>query len=457
MKRFSAPPALYPPPSQPPSSSSEAPAGIDATATSGNGNGNGLGPPPSLQQHHPHDPSGKRVKTEQTFESLFDVENHSDVIVRVNGDQFVFHAHRVILEMKSDVMARLLAGLVEKQHEEDEEEGGVTSVGSRFVPVLRVTEDPECSQVFSRFLYFLYSGAVWLHQDYVLPLFRLAHKYNVRPLLAHCETYILQVLAKSCSGPHHSDPRPMHPHGHHQHNNFSYSYSHHHPHHHSLHHSHSPSSAPTTANLNCPPYTGSGFPLEVICDLYEDDVFAGDVGQTCFRVLCCQFRQLVRLPRWTRCRVQTVCELISSDQCSVEENLILVSATDYMKQNNLSDKKQIESILANIRYPCLNRRLLYHLHKNGSFKNFPYIQELMLNAMKYHCFKDLAEAKEDFVGVQFTPRIGGGQPLRRASMQMAVAAPTTDCYPEHMAFPESAFSLESELPVVLTRSRHSQV
>ena len=472
------------------------------------------------QQQQQHDSSSKRVKTEQTFESLFDKETHSDVTISVNGDECVFHAHRMILGMKSEVLAAMLANLSDKPRGggegEGEEEmvvvvvaGGGLGVGvggggggcrRPGVPVLRVREDPECSHVFSRFLYFLYSGAVWLHQDYVLPLFRLAHKYGVRPLRTHCQTYILQVLAKSCgstpssslssssaaasSSHHHHHPHPNNR-SHHNHNNNN--------NHNVTNHNHSPpntllTSSPSSAsspspspNANSPPYSGSGFRLEVVCDLYEGEAYEGDVQQTAFRLLCCQFRQLVRTERWLRLGVRALCRLIASDSCHVEENLILVSATDYMKRTNLSDKRQIEDILSRVRYPRLNRRVLYHLQKNGSFKNFPHIQELMLGAMRYHSFKDLPEARGDFVGAQFRPRMGssggggggGSSPNRRASMHVAAV---TDGYPETTTvFSEAAYSLEpvavvvasspspspspspAPPPVTLTRSRQSQV
>ena len=475
MKRFSAPPALYPHPTQLPSAghalgTSPAPPSPFFSSSSPSpafpASAQGVGSAQHLhnhhhhnhnhhqhQPHHDHDPSSKRVKTEQTFESLFDKETHSDVTISVNSDEYVFHAHRMILEMKSEVLASLLAKLADKP---DIEVMVVSAAGRPGVPVLHVQEDPECSHVFSRFLYFLYSGAVWLHQDYVLPLFRLAHKYGVKPLRTHCETYILQVLAKSCgssSSSSSSSPNNRTQHNHNHNNNNSNSGSHNHN---VIHHNHSPSNTLLTSpNANSPPYAGSGFRLEVVCDLYEDEAYEGDVQQTAYRLLCCQFRQLVRTERWLRCGVRTVCSLIASDSCNVEENLILVSATDYMKRNNLSDKKQIEDILSLIRYPRLNRRVLYHLQKNGSFKNFPHIQELMLNAMMYHSFKDLPEARDDFVGAQFRPRMSSGSsPNRRASMHVATVG---DGYPETTAFPESAYSLGPVAPVTLTHSRQSQV
>ncbi|KAL8588974.1 hypothetical protein ACOMHN_065756 [Nucella lapillus] len=447
MKRFSAPPALYPPPPSsnhhhplPTTSKASDPSPNSSSCQSQGQGSSHTGPQRSHPHPHPQDPSSKRVKTEQTFESLFDKESHSDVTINVNMDEGVFHAHRMVLEVKSDVLGAMLAKLMNHHQPGDLRP---TTVGGSRGPVLHVQEDPECSRVFSRFLYFMYSGAVWLHQEYVLPLFRLASKYGVQSLRQHCHTYILQVLAKSC----HSSSSHCHHHNNNNNNNNNTA------------HNHSTSNTAVTVppNANCPPpYAGSGFPLHVVCDLYEEQDYEGDIRQTAFRLLCCQFRQLVRTERWLRFAAPSVCSFIASDSCSVEENLILVSATDYMKRNNLADKKRIEEILSLIRYPRLNRRVLYHLHKNGSFKNFPHIQELMLNAMKYHCFKDLPEAKDDFVGSQFRPRMSqGGSPNRRASTHVASL---TDNQSEATVFAESAYSLDPSSPMALApSSRHSQV
>ena len=139
-------------------------------------------------------------------------------------------------------------------------------------------------------------------------------------------------------------------------------------------------------------------------DLCENSTNTDDIKKLSFRVLCVRFKEFVRSERWVNCSWQIVRDLIQSQDCNAEESFILTSATDWMKKNKLHAKGQIEDILSNIRYPLLNRRVLYHLQKNGAFKNFPCVQELVDNAVKYHCFKDLPEAKEDFVGVQFEQR-----------------------------------------------------
>ncbi|XP_071106291.1 BTB/POZ domain-containing protein 17-like [Haliotis cracherodii] len=340
MKRFSAPPlstpTQYPDPSKPPTGEAE----DEASLSDGS----------------------KKVKTAQSFESLFDNETLSDVVLNVNNSQFIFHAHKMILGMKSDVLATLLnnMAIVEGQK-----------------PVLFIQEPQECCLVFSRFLYFIYSGAVWLHRDYVIPLYKLAEKYAVRSLSSHCESYIHQLLQNGVG-----------------------------------------------ANGES---TRAGFAVETVCDLCENNTSSEEIHNISYSILCSRFKELARSERWIQCSWEIVRDLIKSDECNSEENLILTAATDWMKKNNLHSKCQIEDILSNIRYPLLNRRVLYHLQKNSAFKNFPCVQDLVNTAIKYHAFKDIPEAKDDFTGVQFQRRSGRQTSSIPASATASSLASETDC------------------------------
>lgn len=278
----------------------------------------------------------KKVKTSQSFESLFDNETLSDIIIDVNDGQYVFNGHKMIISMKSAVLASMLNDITASEDRE----------------ILHLHEQPECSQVFSRFLFFIYSGAVWLHRDYVLELHKLAEKYVVKALSLHCESYITQILHKTLQEP----------------------------------------------------SISRGFSIDVICDMYECDSFIGEIHTLSFKILCAKYRELVSSDRWQKCNSHLVCDLMKSDNCCAEENVILTSATEWMKKNSVSDKTLIEDILVNIRYPFLHRRVLYHLQKNEAFKNFPQVQKNLEKAVRYHCFKDLPEAKNEFVGIQYKPR-----------------------------------------------------
>ena len=278
----------------------------------------------------------KKVKTTQSFEYLFDNESLSDIIIDVNNGQFVFNGHKMIIGMKSVVLATMLNDVTTNEERE----------------ILHLHESPECSLVFSRFLFFIYSGAVWLHREYVLELHKLAEKYMVKALSLHCESYITQILHTALQEPDNS----------------------------------------------------RGFPLDVICDIHECASFSGEIRMLSFKILCAKFKELINSDQWQKCNSRLVCDLMRSDDCCAEENVILTSATEWMKKNSVSDKTLIEDILVNIRYPFLHRRVLYHLQKNEAFKNFPQVQINLEKAVRYHCFKELPEAKNEFVGIQYKPR-----------------------------------------------------
>ncbi|KAH9503995.1 hypothetical protein Btru_067511 [Bulinus truncatus] len=317
MKRFSAPAlSVYPDPTRPPDDDS------DASLSDGS----------------------KKVKTTQSFEPLFNSESLSDIVLDVNHGEAVFHAHKTIVGLKSERLAALITNLA------------TAPADNSSKPVLHLQEDPECSAVFSRFLYFIYSGAVWLHRDYVVPLFKLSVKYGVNALANHCENYILQLLNKCLA-----------------------------------------------VDVNCPnpPPTLSAV---TVCDLYEEDVYREETRRTAFAALARRFADLIHTERWVACAWLTVRDLIRSDECLCEENLILVAATDWMKRNKLQDKVRIQEILSSIRYPRLPRRVLYHLYTAASFKNFPQVQDLIEAAIRYHCFKDVPEAQDEFTGLQYRAR-----------------------------------------------------
>lgn len=336
MKRFSAPASMYQHPSRPPDYDDR-----NASFTDGS----------------------KKVKTAQSFESLFNSESLSDIVLDINHGQFVFHAHKMIVGLKSERLAALITS------------ASSPATDNISKPVLYLLEGSECSAVFSRFLYFIYSGAVWLHRDYVIPLFKLSTKYGVVALATHCEKYTLQLLNKCLK---------------------------------------------VDLNYDRP---SSALSVATVCDLYEEDEYREDIKRTAFCVLCCRFAELASTERWISCAWITVRDLLSCDECVCEENLILVAATDWMKRNKLQDKVRIQEILASIRYPRLPRRVLYHLYSAASFKNFPHVQDLIDAAIRYHCFKDVPEAQNEFQGVQYRER-------RKGRTRYNLCGEVTTCFSE---------------------------
>jgi len=110
--------------------------------------------------------------------SLYNKAELSDVTLHLQPTDKVFHAHRMVLIAASDVFAAML--------------------GSTWVECnqskLELHEEVDCARVFDRFLYFIYSGNVVISDDYVVPLFLLAGKYNVQSLYNECAKLIERAL-----------------------------------------------------------------------------------------------------------------------------------------------------------------------------------------------------------------------------------------------------------------------
>jgi len=110
--------------------------------------------------------------------SLYDKSALSDVRLRLMPTDRLFHAHRVILSASSDVFAAMLTGSWSESTQSE----------------LVLHEELDCARVFDRFLYFIYSGNVVISDDYVVPLFLLAGKYDVQSLYNECAKLIERAL-----------------------------------------------------------------------------------------------------------------------------------------------------------------------------------------------------------------------------------------------------------------------
>lgn len=110
--------------------------------------------------------------------SLYDKPELSDVRLRLMPTDRLFHAHRVLLTAASDVFAAMLTGSWAESNQSE----------------LELHEELDCARVFDRFLYFIYSGNVVISDEYVVPLFLLAGKYNVQSLYNECAKLIERAL-----------------------------------------------------------------------------------------------------------------------------------------------------------------------------------------------------------------------------------------------------------------------
>ncbi len=100
--------------------------------------------------------------------SLFKKPELSDIKLKV-GDQ-TFYAHKLILCAGSEVFARMLGSNWAESNSSE----------------LELLEDEEGVKVFERFLYYFYTGSIVISENYVIPLFMLADKYNVKPVYDEC-------------------------------------------------------------------------------------------------------------------------------------------------------------------------------------------------------------------------------------------------------------------------------
>jgi len=110
--------------------------------------------------------------------SLYNKPEMSDVRLRLHPTDKVFYAHRAVLSASSDVFAAMLGGSWVESSQ----------------PELVLHEEPDCARVYDRFLYFIYSGNIMISDDYVVPLFLLAGKYDIQSLYNECAKLIERAL-----------------------------------------------------------------------------------------------------------------------------------------------------------------------------------------------------------------------------------------------------------------------
>lgn len=111
--------------------------------------------------------------------SLFNKPDLSDIRLHIQPTGQVFHAHRNILSAASDVFLAMLQG---------------PWADSRLDDLDLHEESDDCARIFELFLYFIYSGSIAIRDDYVVPLFLLAGKYDVRTLADECAKLIERAL-----------------------------------------------------------------------------------------------------------------------------------------------------------------------------------------------------------------------------------------------------------------------
>ena len=110
--------------------------------------------------------------------SMYNKAQLSDVQLRLQPTDELFYAHRAVLFAASEVFAIMLGGTWAESEQSE----------------LELHEEMDCARVFDRFLYFIYSGNIVISNDYVVPLFLLAGKYDIQSLYNECAKLIERAL-----------------------------------------------------------------------------------------------------------------------------------------------------------------------------------------------------------------------------------------------------------------------
>jgi len=118
-----------------------------------------------------------KYSSQPPITSLFKQHTLSDIKLCVGDQQF--YAHRLVLAAASPVFARMFEPGGWAEHESKE---------------LQLHEEPDCVKIFERFLYFFYAGSIVISDTYVIPLYMLADKYDVKPLYDECVKVIIGGL-----------------------------------------------------------------------------------------------------------------------------------------------------------------------------------------------------------------------------------------------------------------------
>lgn len=104
----------------------------------------------------------------------------SDICLEVEDKKYP--AHRLILCASSDVFQVMLMNPNWRESQKRH---------------IRLQEDPTCVPVFPDFLKYLYTGQLHINHFLVLPLVRLADKYNVKDLISLCINYMCRHVVSA--------------------------------------------------------------------------------------------------------------------------------------------------------------------------------------------------------------------------------------------------------------------
>lgn len=340
---------------------------------------------------------------------LYNKPEGSDIKLVVGSN--VFYAHRSLLSAASEIFAAML--------NENWSESRANE--------LALQEDPECAKVFERFLYFIYSGTIVLSESYVVPLFMLADKYNVKSLYDECVKVIENGL-KVFMVPEYRIERGS-TFGHHFTPTVASSSS------------NSSDSSDSSDFFECDtmatPLSVAGdavdsFPIpgsSLGSDPNRTKMVASETFPVSMVVKMLQYCHNERIQRaalfnlearvgnqicqgnysaiWNDLTVDLVVKILADNRFCYPEHLLFEATKEWLMVSEDRDVVEtIEMVLGQIRFPLLTTSQLYSVMNDGFVKKSQKIVNLVEEAIKYKLFADCCsiEDKEKWSGSQFEPR-----------------------------------------------------
>ena len=338
--------------------------------------------------------------------SLFKKRVFSDIKLTL-GDK-MYPAHRLVLCSASQVFAKML----DSNWAESKKE------------VLELEEEDECVKVFDRFLKYLYSGSIIISENYVIPLFMLADKYDVSALYEECVKVItndLKVYTASTTNLHmiFTQP-PQSPTSRESGSSGSGSDT-------------SESEDVNVAVEEAPqnlvrvvshptPSTSSSsnrmrtflagcevFPLAMVVKLYT---FCNDrrITEAALYNLEARISNQIFLDNlmvWNELDQQLIISMLEDDHFYCDESHLFKAAKSWLEYDELRQSDAIKAeVLSKVRYPIMDVGRLYEVESDAVVKDFKVAKDLVHEALRYKLFCQLPNAKqqEKWEGKLYQPR-----------------------------------------------------
>ncbi|KAK2146371.1 hypothetical protein LSH36_613g01018 [Paralvinella palmiformis] len=349
--------------------------------------------------------------TEPATASLFNKPQYSDLKLKVG--QECFYAHRVVLCAASEVFSVMLNnGWAESKNNE-----------------LVLHEEGACAKVFDRFLYFCYSGSITISESYVIPLFTLADKYDVKPLYEECIKIIEQGLKvyvvhsspsedsapsvsiqddsigfsqNSASGSSSSDDStssdPFDSDDSSSHETPSTSFA-----------SHQVPLSPIKTAHTLRLIGSETFPISVVIKMIQMWHNTRLSTAALYNLEARLGNQILQdnFINWSSLSQDLITQMLADSHFCYGEYILFRAAKAWLEQEPLRQVNEvISAVLCHIRYPLLEAHELYEVEKSSLVQTCEQVKNLIQEAMRYQLFQNFCslEDKAKWNGTQFQLR-----------------------------------------------------